>query len=171
MQISFTSNKAKEVYNNGSLLNYQTVGSSGIDLRAVSVQEFGSDQKIFLSETKTESKSIPYYDLMPSTRALIGGGISIAIEQSLEVQMRSRSGLSWKNGVIVVNSPGTIDSDYRGEIGAILTNISDQPYKIMPGERVAQMVVAPVILVEFNFVDQLEETQRGGKGFGSTGTK
>ncbi len=109
--------------------------------------------------------------LEPGKRALVPTGISIALPQGMEAQVRSRSGLAVKNGVVVLNSPGTIDADYRGEIIAILINHGDIPFTIEPGMRCAQMVIAPVIQVQWDEVPLLDidETERGVGRFGSTG--
>ena len=109
--------------------------------------------------------------LAPMQRALIPTGLAIALPAGFEAQIRPRSGLAAKNGLTVLNSPGTIDADYRGEIKAILINLSDQPFTIERGMRVAQMVVAAHASVEWNEVETLDDTARGAGGFGSTGTK
>ena len=109
--------------------------------------------------------------LAPGQRALVPTGIAIALPAGFEAQVRPRSGLAAKNGVTVLNAPGTIDADYRGEIKAILINHGDQPFVIERGMRVAQMVIARYEQVQWNAVDSLDETPRGAGGFGSTGTK
>lgn len=101
-------------------------------------------------------------------RMVVPTGIAIALPPTLEAQVRSRSGLAAKNGIFVLNAPGTIDSDYRGEIKVILCNMGD-PFVINPGDRIAQLVIAPVIQAQWVQVDDLEETARGEGGFGSTG--
>ncbi|MBL8711332.1 MAG: dUTP diphosphatase [Alphaproteobacteria bacterium] len=108
--------------------------------------------------------------LKPGERQLIPTGIAIALPEGYEAQVRPRSGLAFKNGVTVLNSPGTIDADYRGEVKVILTNLGTEPFTIERGMRVAQMVVAQYTRVSFNLVEQLDETARGAGGFGSTGT-
>lgn len=125
---------------------YATPASAGIDLRAVEEQV-----------------------LLPGERALIPTGIRIALPVGYEAQIRPRSGLALKYGIILPNSPGTIDADYRGEIGVILMNLGDDPVTIEPGDRIAQMIVAPVSQVTWSEVAALEETARGDGGFGSTG--
>lgn len=102
-------------------------------------------------------------------RALIPTGIRIELPQGYEAQIRPRSGLAVREGVTLLNTPGTIDADYRGEIKAILINLSDSPATITPGMRIAQMVIAPVSRVQFERVDRLAESVRGEGGFGSTG--
>lgn len=133
-------------------IKYATENSSGIDLIAA------------INEAKI---------LKPMERTLIPTGISIAFnDQDLEAQIRSRSGLAYKNGIIVLNSPGTVDNDYRGEIKVILINLGDQEFKIEPNMRIAQMVISKYAQAELNFVDDFEEkfeTERGEGGFGSTG--
>ena len=101
--------------------------------------------------------------------AMVPTGLFFEIPQGYEVQIRPRSGLAAKNGVTVLNTPGTIDSDYRGEINVILINLGDKPFTVNNGDRIAQMLVAPVIQAEFSVVTSLDETERGAGGFGSTG--
>lgn len=108
--------------------------------------------------------------LAPGKRALVDTGIAIALPVGFEAQVRPRSGLAAKNGVTVLNSPGTIDADYRGEIKVILINHGEAAFEIERGMRIAQLVVAPVTQVAWNAVDDLDETARGAGGFGSTGT-
>lgn len=108
--------------------------------------------------------------LAPGARALIPTGIRIEIPNGFEVQVRPRSGLALKHGITLPNSPGTIDSDYRGPLGVIVLNAGDAPFEIIHGMRIAQMVVAPVLQAEFEPVEALSETARGEGGFGSTGT-
>ena len=132
---------------------YATNGSSGADLRAnfpESIRKFG---KI----------------LMPGCRSLIPTGLMMEIPEGHEVQIRPRSGLAIKNGVTVLNSPGTIDCDYRGEVAVILINSGDKEFKISHGDRIAQMVVAEVVQMKFLLSKDLAETERGATGFGSTG--
>lgn len=107
--------------------------------------------------------------LGPLERAMIPTGLFIALPDGTEAQVRPRSGLAAKHGISVLNSPGTIDADYRGEIGVILVNLSNEPFVINPGERIAQMVVAKYEKVEWSEVEVLDETERGAGGFGSTG--
>lgn len=104
-------------------------------------------------------------------RAMIPTGLFIELPEGYEAQIRPRSGLAAKHGISVVNAPGTIDADYRGEIKVILVNLSNEPFTIVPGERIAQMVVARHEKVEWEAVDVLEESGRGSGGFGSTGKK
>ncbi len=127
---------------------YATEQSAGVDLRA-----------------KLENPVI----LQPLQRTLVPTGLYIALPKGYEAQVRPRSGLAAKHGITVLNSPGTIDADYRGEIRAILVNLSNEPFEILPGERIAQMVIARHEQVEWESVDQLDETLRGAGGFGSTG--
>ena len=129
---------------------YATPQSAGVDLRA------SIDAEIVLP---------------PLGRAIVPTGLFLEIPAGYEAQVRPRSGLAAKKGVTVLNAPGTIDADYRGEVGVILVNLSDSPFTIVPGERVAQMVFARHEQVEWEEVDTLEESQRGAGGFGSTGTK
>lgn len=132
------------------LPSYETGGSAGMDLRAA------LDEPV---------------ELKPLQRAMIPTGIRIALPEGYECQIRPRSGLAAKHGITVLNSPGTIDSDYRGEIKVILVNLSDVPFTINPGERICQMVIAQYTRAEWIQVQSLDETQRGDGGFGHTGVK
>ena len=132
---------------------YATIGSSGADLRANFPESIRNIGKI----------------LMPGCRSLIPTGLMMEIPEGHEVQIRPRSGLAIKNGVTVLNSPGTIDCDYRGEVAVILINSGDQEFKISHGDRIAQMVVAEVVQMKFLLSKDLAETERGATGFGSTG--
>ena len=129
---------------------YATSQSAGVDLRA------HMDDPITLA---------------PLQRAMVPTGLYIALPAGFEAQVRPRSGLAAKHGITVLNTPGTIDADYRGEIRVILVNLSDQPFDVVPGERIAQMVIARHEQVEWEEVDELDATERGAGGFGSTGKK
>ena len=107
--------------------------------------------------------------LGPLERALVPTGLFIALPEGYEAQVRPRSGLAAKHGITVLNSPGTIDADYRGEVCVILVNLSNEPFEIVPGERIAQLVVAAFEQVQWESVDVLDDTERGTGGFGSTG--
>ena len=107
--------------------------------------------------------------LAPGERRLIPTGIAVALPEGYEAQIRPRSGLAAKHGIALVNSPGTIDADYRGEIGVVLINHGLEPFRIGRGERIAQMVIASFSRVEWQETDELEQTRRGGGGFGHTG--
>jgi dUTP pyrophosphatase len=107
--------------------------------------------------------------LLPGQRALVPTGLTIALPPGYEAQVRPRSGLASKHGVTVLNSPGTVDADYRGEIGVLLINHGEAPFPIRRGERIAQMVIAPVVRAELAPATELSATKRGGGGFGSTG--
>ena len=133
-----------------SLPKYETDGSSGMDLAANIEQDI---------------------EIKPGKTAIIPTGLAISIPKDFEVQIRPRSGLAAKNQVSILNTPGTIDADYRGELKVILINLSEKSFKIEKGLRIAQMVVCPVIKAFWKEVDVLEETERGLSGFGSTGTK
>lgn len=132
------------------LPNYETIASAGMDLRAS------------IEETIT---------LKPLERAIVKTGLFIELPVGYEAQVRPRSGLAAKKGVTVLNAPGTIDADYRGEIGVILVNLSNEPYTIESGERIAQLVIAKHERAQWQLVEELSETSRGAGGFGSTGTK
>ena len=109
--------------------------------------------------------------LKPLDRAMIPTGLYIALPEGFEAQVRPRSGLAAKKGITVLNAPGTVDADYRGEIRVILVNLSHEDFTVEPGERIAQMVIARHERVEWEDVDGLDETERGAGGFGSTGVK
>jgi dUTP pyrophosphatase len=130
------------------LPRYQTEHAAGLDLEAA----IDSDRTI-----------------APGRRSLIPTGLSIALPPGFEGQVRPRSGLALKHGVTVLNAPGTIDADYRGEIGVVLVNLGDEPFVVHDGDRIAQLVVAPVSRVELIACDELESTGRGEGGYGSTG--
>ncbi len=109
--------------------------------------------------------------LQPGDRQLIPSGLKMAMPQGYEAQMRPRSGLAYRHGITMLNTPGTIDADYRGELKMLAVNLGDEEFTINHGDRIAQMVIAPVIQAEVNEVEILSETQRGDGGFGSTGVK
>lgn len=109
--------------------------------------------------------------LAPGARSLIPTGLAIALPSGFEAQVRPRSGLAFKNGITVLNSPGTVDADYRGEVGVVLINLGDEPFEITRGMRIAQMVVAPVTQLVWEERAELSETARGAGGYGSTGTE
>jgi dUTP pyrophosphatase len=132
------------------LPSYATSGSAGADLRAA------VDADLVLE---------------PGAHALIPTGLKIALPAGHEAQVRPRSGLAAKHALTVVNAPGTIDADYRGEIHVILMNLGAKPFTVERGMRIAQMVVAPVVQASFQEVDRLDDTARGAGGFGSTGTE
>ena len=125
-----------------------------------SAQAAGMDIRCHLAESIT---------LQPLERKLLPTGLYIELPVGYEAQIRPRSGLAAKHGITVLNSPGTIDADYRGEIKVILVNLSNTPFEIVPGERIAQAVVAQHATIEWEAVDQLGSTERGAGGFGSTG--
>lgn len=110
-------------------------------------------------------------ELKPLERTLVPTGLFIELTKGYEAQIRPRSGLAFKNGITVLNSPGTIDADYRGEVKVLLVNLSNTPFMINDGERVAQMVIAKHEQISWEQTDSLDETQRGAGGFGHTGTK
>ena len=140
----------KRLSKNISLPKYETDGSSGMDLAA------NIENKI---------------EIAPGKSAIIPTGLSISIPKNFEIQIRPRSGLAAKNQISVLNTPGTIDADYRGELKVILINLSDKAFLIEKGLRIAQMVLCPVIKATLKEVDSLKETKRGSGGFGSTGIK
>jgi dUTP pyrophosphatase len=133
---------------NNPLPDYATIGSSGVDIRA------------HLEQSIT---------IQPSERLLVPTGLFVEIPLGYEIQIRPRSGLAIKQGITCLNTPGTIDADYRGEIKVILINLSAEEQVIQPGDRIAQMVLQKVERIEWKVTDQLNDTERGSGGFGSTG--
>ena len=138
------------MYKRQSLPKYETEGSSGLDLAA----NIDSQIKIF-----------------PGKSQIIPTGLAVAIPKNFEIQIRPRSGLAAKSQISVLNTPGTIDADYRGELKVILINLSDKVFVVEKGLRIAQMVLSPVIKAKLKEVTELENTERGSGGFGSTGIK
>lgn len=132
------------------LPHYETIASAGMDLRA----------------SLTESRI-----LKPLERTIVGTGLFLELPVGIEAQVRPRSGLAAKKGITVLNAPGTIDADYRGEVGVILINLSNEEFTVNNGERIAQLVIAKHERAEWEQVEILSETDRGEGGFGSTGTK
>ena len=137
----------KKIQKNIILPEYKTDGSSGMDLMA------NVEQTV---------------KILPGEKKIISTGIMVAIPEQYEIQIRPRSGLAAKNGISVLNTPGTIDSDYRGEIKVILINLGKDIFQINKNDRIAQMIVCPIIKVELKEVESLPETARGEGGFGST---
>ena len=109
--------------------------------------------------------------LQPMERRLIPTGLYIALPEGVEAQVRPRSGLALKHGITVLNSPGTIDADYRGEVGVLLINLSQEPFTVNDGERIAQMIIARHEQADFELVEELDQTERGAGGYGHTGVK
>jgi dUTP pyrophosphatase len=144
--------KLEHFDNDLELPQYQTKDAAGCDIRA----NLGRGESLLIK---------------PGERVLVPTGLAFAIEPGYEVQVRPRSGLSYKTGLMVVNSPGTIDADYRGEVKVILGNLGSINEVIEHGDRIAQLVLAPVYQPTFEVVDSLDETERGEGGFGSTGRK
>ena len=140
----------KRLSNNVELPKYETNGSSGMDLSA------NIDKQVKIEPGKT---------------SIIPTGISVAIPENFEIQIRPRSGLAAKNQISVLNTPGTIDADYRGELKVILINLSNKTFVVESGARIAQMVLCPIVKAKFKEVDNLDNTSRGAGGFGSTGLK
>jgi dUTP pyrophosphatase len=142
--------KIKKLSDSVSIPKYETSGSSGMDIAA------HIKNNIIIN---------------PGEKALVSTGFSIAVPRGYEVQIRPRSGLAAKKNITVLNTPGTIDADYRGEIKVILINLGKEKFTVENGERIAQMVVCPVVQAILEEVKELSDTQRGLSGFGSTGTK
>ncbi|WP_022703967.1 dUTP diphosphatase [Pseudorhodobacter ferrugineus] len=132
---------------------YETSGAAGADIRANLAP---SDRSAGIT-------------LAPMARIIVATGLRIEIPQGFEVQIRPRSGLALKHGISLPNTPGTIDSDYRGPLGVALINLGAAPYTIAHGDRIAQMIIAPVVQARFELADSLSDTARGTGGFGSTG--
>lgn len=127
---------------------YQTAGAAGMDLHAALVESV---------------------TLAPGERRNVPTGLALAVPSGFEAQVRPRSGLARDHGITVLNAPGTVDSDYRGEVSVVLVNLGNAPFVVSPGARIAQLVVAPVVQAELELVDTLDETVRGTGGYGSTG--
>ncbi len=137
-------------HSNNALPAYETELSAGMDVRA------SIDETVILKSFE---------------RKLLPTGLYLEIPSGFECQVRPRSGLAYKKGITVLNSPGTIDADYRGEVGVLLVNLSNEDVIIEPGERIAQLVFAPVTQAKWELTEQISSTDRGAGGFGSTGTK
>ncbi len=146
VRVSYDDNADRAI----ALPSYETAGAAGADVRANLPDR--SD-----------------LTLLPGARALVPTGLRIEVPDGYEVQIRPRSGLALKHGITLPNSPGTIDSDYRGPLGLIVMNAGEAPFVIAHGDRIAQMVVAPVVQARFELTDGLSDTERGSGGFGSTG--
>ncbi len=138
--------RIKRLVPEASLPTYKTAGAAGADLCSIEKVRF-----------------------WPGQRRLVRTGIAIELPQGYEAQVRPRSGLALNNGMTVLNAPGTIDSDYRGEIGVLMINLGETDFSVQPGERIAQLVIAPVTIATFICEEEIGETERGIAGFGSTG--
>jgi len=138
----------KKLHSDVNIPKYETEGSSGLDLEAYIEKDL---------------------QLLSGERKLVSTGVSVAMPNNLEIQIRPRSGLAYKNGISVVNTPGTIDSDYRGEIKVLLINLGTEAVTIKKFQRIAQMVICPIVKANLKEVQELPETIRGAGGFGSTG--
>jgi dUTP pyrophosphatase len=135
------------------LPTYETTGAAGADVRA----NFQATDRL------------SGFTLQPMQRAIIPTGLRVEIPQGYEMQIRPRSGLALKHGITLPNTPGTIDSDYRGPLGVLLVNLGAEPYTIHHGDRIAQLIIAPVLQAHFALANSLSDTDRGAGGFGSTG--
>ncbi|WP_121021673.1 dUTP diphosphatase [Helicobacter vulpis] len=138
--------KIQKLHPKARIPAYQSSGASGFDLHALEALQ-----------------------IAPSAVALVRTGLAVSLEQGFELQIRSRSGLALRDQIVVLNSPGTIDSDYRGELQVILMNLSRRVFSIQPGDRIAQAILCQVFSAQFELVTQLETSARGCKGFGSSG--
>lgn len=136
-----------------ALPRYETAGAAGADIRA---------------NLKPEDREVGF-TLAPMQRAVVPTGLRVAIPEGFEMQIRPRSGLALKHGISLPNTPGTIDSDYRGPLGVLLINFGAEPFTIAHGERIAQAIIAPVVQAGYAVVEDLDTTARGEGGFGSTG--
>lgn len=144
-------------------IKVKIINTSGLDLPAYETfSSAGMDVRAALAEPVT---------LAPMERRLIPTGLRVQLPHGYEMQLRPRSGLALRHGITLVNTPGTVDADYRGEIGVILINLSAEPFTIQPGERICQMVVSQYSRVEWEPTDRIDETDRGDGGFGHTGLK
>lgn len=150
--VSINVNWTEDADRNVALPSYETAGAAGADVRA----NFSFNARGGV-------------EIAPGGRALIPTGIRVEIPMGYEIQVRPRSGLALKHGITLPNAPGTIDSDYRGPLGVIVMNAGDAPFHVGHGDRIAQLVVAPVVQADFSMGNALGETARGAGGFGSTG--
>lgn len=141
--------RIKKLRSDATTPAYQTPGAAGLDLSAA------LDRSLVIA---------------PGDRALVPTGLAIALPKGHEGQVRPRSGLALKFGVTVLNSPGTIDEDYRGEVGIVLVNHGKEPFEVSHGMRIAQLVIAPIVQAQISEVEELDATKRGAGGYGSTGT-
>ena len=159
-------NVVRETLN--ELPKYETPDSAGMDLRA----DLWSIKEKFLFNARVvrdEHSIIQYIEIAPGGRALIPTGLKMALPKGYEASVRPRSGLALKYGVTVLNTPGTIDADYREDVGVILVNHGSEPFTVKQGDRIAQMIITKMEQITWNIVDSLEKTERDG-GFGSTGS-
>ena len=183
MWYTYTCQSAQNIYTQDPL-NYATAESAGFDIRANSLKNFNSTTGKLEGvtwETNAEpleqgsqqsTNSQPCYYLKPGERILVGSGLKAKVEKGYEMQVRPRSGLALKHGITVVNSPGTIDSDYRGEIGVILLNTDNKKsFPLHFADRIAQIVINKVEQMPLVYVQNLDDTARGDGGYGSTGLK
>lgn len=151
------------------LPRYETPESAGCDLRAE--LNLVNEKLLFNAKAvRTLENVVTELIIYPGGRALIPTGIKMALPVGFEAQVRPRSGLALKYGITVLNTPGTIDSDYRGDVGVVLINHGTEPFVVNQGDRIAQLVITQITQVQFVPVDELQETNRGAGGFGSTGS-
>lgn len=159
---------------NNDLPQYETIGAAGMDARADfsrvtpenPIKLFGSGEFVFGTEGVTAKLRLD-----PFSRALIPTGLKVGLPEGVEMQVRPRSGLALKKGITVVNTPGTVDSDYRGEVGIPIINLNSEPVWIEAGERICQLVFNVVEHISWNLVKSLDQTERGEGGFGHSGVK
>lgn len=151
---------------NNELPKYETIESAGCDLRAE--LSLINNKLLFKSCLIQSSDNEPVLKIAPGGRALIPTGLKMALPVGYEAQVRPRSGLALKHGITVLNTPGTIDSDYRGDVGVVLINHGCDTFDVHQGDRIAQLIINKVEQIEFEIVDALDDTARGAGGFGST---
>jgi len=158
---------------NNSLPQYATEGSAGMDLKAYltdeTTQYIANTYNFEIGAYTNEDRHTPFIVLPPNARILIPTGLYIELPKGFEAQIRPRSGLALKNGISIVNSPGTVDSDFRGEIGVILINHGTEPFTIKNGDRICQIIISKYEQIVWELVNELGETARAEGGFGHTG--
>jgi len=163
--------KVKKLHNDAKLPVFSTGGAAGADLHAYIPRDGNELYMRSMNEDGSQSDRGPFVRIYPGEHKVIGCGIAIEVPPGYEAQVRPRSGLAAKFGISIVNSPGTIDSDYRGEIGAIIINHGVEPFVVETGDRIAQLVVAPIPKITYIEANELTDTKRGDGRFGSTGSK
>ncbi len=163
--------KIKKLHNDAKLPVFSTDGAAGADLYAYIPRDAHAQYMRSMTKDGGQTDKGPFVRIYPGEHKVIGCGIAIEVPEGYEAQVRPRSGLAAKLGISIVNSPGTIDSDYRGEVGAIVINHGTDNFDVETGDRIAQIVVVPIPRVRFIEAVELTDTARGGGRFGSTGVK
>jgi dUTP pyrophosphatase len=159
----------KKLYPDVEIPEYATPGSSGFDLKVHHIKKVLNPHGADMEDIFPDDRSYESAEILPHQRVLAGCGWACAIPEGYEIQVRTRSGMALKQGIIILNAPGTIDSDYRGEMGLILHNDTPYPISIKKGDRLGQGVLVPIEKAFFKEVTELDETVRGTGGYGSTG--